>query len=192
MPLATSFASFKILYDLLKYECTPVFFELSRSFKPASFEEKIGLLFDSLGMPKDKIPLLFQIGKMLDHPNGGTLFQFFDLSHQEPTYKNAYDFMDRLTFPSKKKGEPIFVNAALSDMFQSTYNSTFYDQYRIIVNHFEFLSPNSSISMKRYDLVDPKTLKDYELKLKQEIRAIPSNPDKAHEMREILLQYWKS
>lgn len=175
-----------------KYECTAVFFEKALSFKPPSFEKKIGELFDFLGMSKEKIPELLQIGKMIENPSAGTLFQFFDFSHQEPHQKNAYEFIDRVAFPSKKKGEPISYNTTLSDLFLSNYNTQFLDQYRIVVNHYDFLNPYSSVWMRRYDLNDRQVVKEYEKKLRAEISKIPSDRNKAQHYKETLLQYFFS
>src|ERR1700722_2292853 len=88
-----------------KYECTSVFFEKAISYKPPNFEDKISLLFELLGMPQTKIHELFEIGKIIEHPDGGTLFQFFDFTHQLPS-KYPYDLANRVTYFCKKKGVP--------------------------------------------------------------------------------------
>lgn len=173
-----------------KYECSIVFFEKALSFKPPVFDIKVGYLFDALGMSKDHIAELFQIGEVLEQKETGTLFQLFDLSHQDPKGKNPYSYADTQTYPAKKKGEQVYSNLAMSDLFLSTFDSNFLSQYRIVVNHQNTLNPFSSLYMRRYDLNEAGVVKEYERKLREAIQKIPSDAIRANIFKQKLENYW--
>lgn len=172
-------------------ECSAYVFEKSTSYNPPNFENKIRLFFEELGMPDDKISELFYIGKVLSYSQAGNLFQIFDLSYQDPFNKRAYEFVDTFNYPSGVKGVPLYYTTPiLSELYQGTHASQFLKQFRIVVNHNSFLNPYSSISMTRYDLNDPETVKKYEAKLKEAIQSIPFNKDKVEEYKVKLKHYW--
>jgi len=173
-----------------KYECSPVFFEKTLSYKPPNFDATVERLFNEMGMDKSRIQELFTIGTLIETSQASTLYQFFDLSHQDPFNKSAYEFMDKFTYPCIKKGEPLIYSKPLSELFKGVTNSQFLDQYRIVMNHETFLNPYSSISMRRYDLNDPKVVKDYESKLRAVIKSIPYDSKKASLYKLKLKQYW--
>jgi hypothetical protein len=173
-----------------KYECTSVFFEKAISYKPPNFEDKISLLFEFLGMPQEKIHELFEIGKIIEHPEGGTLFQFFDFTHHLPS-KYPYDLANRATYFCKKKGVPISTQWRFSDLYEDASNSDFFDQYRIVANDFEVLNPYSSLWIRRYDLNSAKNVNEYEKKLRNAIRTIPYDRLSADVYKRQLKYYWK-
>lgn len=185
-------------YDQM-YECSIYYFETAYSYKPPNFEKKIEYLFKQLGMERyakvknkqvDRIAALFEIGMEIEKKGGGTLFQFFDLSHQVPVTHNAYELIDRLTYPAMKKGEPVPYKGILSDLYQGTKGSNFLNQYRIVVNHFDMLNPYGPFYIRRYDLNDPKVVRQYEQKLRSAIRKIVYDKQKAAVYREKLRSYW--
>ncbi|MBA2727181.1 MAG: hypothetical protein H0U49_03295 [Parachlamydiaceae bacterium] len=174
-----------------KYECSTVFFELGRSFRPPKFNLKVAVFFKEMGMPGTSIAELFNIGKQMENDKAGTLFQIFDLSHQNPFNKNAYEFVDKYIYPSIKKGEPQINSLILSDLYQSSSSSQFLEQFRIVVNNYTFLNPYSSISIRRYDLNEPSQVKEYETKLRNAIKTIPFDKAKANLYKLKLKQYWQ-
>lgn len=173
-----------------KYECTAVFFEKSLSFKPPDFMWNIIVLFDFLGMPDDKIPKLFQVGQMLEEYEAGTLFQFFDLSHQDPKNRNAFEFVDRYCYPCIKKGVPQAINKTFSDLLQGTLDTKFLNQYRIVVDHSCTLNPYGPLLIKRYDLIPHSVIKKYEEKLREIIRSIPYDKGSVKIYKARLAEYW--
>ena len=174
-----------------KYECTPVFFELARSFKPPSFQEKIGLLFDLVGMPHDEIPTLFDIGTRIEHLDGGVMFQLFDVSYQIPGMGHwPYEILDIHAYPCIKKGVPTDPNIPLSYLYMQTDGSDFMPQYRLVVNNKSILNPYSTLTIRRYDLNDLEVVKDYERQLRRVIKSISYDPVQANIYKNQLLKYW--
>jgi hypothetical protein len=173
-----------------KYECSAVFFENAISYKPPNFDAKVALFFNEMGMETKRIQELFSIGNLIENYQAGILFQFFDLSHQDPFNRNAYEFMDRFIYVCTKKGVPVYNWHTLSELFRGVHNSQFLEQYRIVLNHEAFLNPYSSISMRRYDLNNPSVVNDYEAKLRKVIKSIPFDRSKADHYKLKLMQYW--
>ncbi|MGZ3633301.1 MAG: hypothetical protein ACXU9U_05680 [Parachlamydiaceae bacterium] len=175
-----------------KYECTAVFFEKSLTYRPPSFHFSIENLFDRLGIPFDSIPRLFEAGEQIKHPHGGVLFQFFDLSYQNPMTQLPYAFVDQFAYPCLKKGVWLYnLTDPFSDLFQGFSKTHFEHQYRLIVNHSAFLNPYSSLYIRRYELNDPKTIQSYENRLRSIIRSLPFDPIKVQLYKNKLLAYWK-
>lgn len=174
-----------------KFECTAVFFEHAISYRPPDFKQKIINLFEALGIHQDHIKLLFSISEMIRHPKAGILFQFFDLSHQTPNYKMAYEFVDQFAYPAIKKGTWLpTITGPFSKLFLATSETNFNHQYRLVITHSEFLNPYSSLYIRRYDLNDPATVKSYEEKLRAIIRQQPFDAAKVQQYKNKLLSYW--
>lgn len=187
--ISTNFTLYNNFWE--RFECSVVFFELARSFKPPNFEETIELFFKEMGMSPSHIDKLFEIGQQIENDEAGTLFQIFDFSHQDPVNKNAYEFVDTHIYPCKKKGESVPTHHIISDLYQGDHSSQFLDQYRIVINHETFLNPYSSISMRRYDLNDPHKVQEYEKKLRAAIQKIPVDKRKVENYKLKLKQYWQ-
>ncbi len=183
----TLFSNFK-----QKYECTPVFFEKAISYKPPNFEDKIALFFDFMGMSHDQIHQLFEIGKIIEHPKAGAMFQIFDLSHhKDPFRNNAYALLGDVCYPCVKKGVPQLAGLFfLPILYGGSYPTEFLDQYRIVVNNREVLNPYSALTIRRYDLNTQAVVKNYEQQLREVIKSIPYDPVQANIYKKQLLQYW--
>jgi hypothetical protein len=174
-----------------KYECTPVFFEKAISYKPPDFKDKIALLFEFAGMSPEHIGDLFELGKMIEHPDAGTMFQLFDLSYQNPSAYYAYQMLDEAGYACIKKGVPLYPQTQLSELYNGVSGSHFLDQYRLVVNYRTILNPYSALTIRRYDLNSRAVVKKYEQNMRALIRSIPYDPIKAQLYKKHLLEMWK-
>lgn len=173
-----------------KYECTPVFFEKAISYKPPDFKDKIALLFEFVGMSPEHIGDLFELGKMIEHPDAGTMFQLFDLSYQHPNLYYAYQILDESGYACIKKGVPLEPQTLLSELYHGKSGSHFLDQYRLVVNYRYILNPYSGLTIRRYDLNSRSVVKKYEQNMRTLIRSIPYDPIKAQMFKKYLLEMW--
>lgn len=122
------------------------------------------------------------------------IYQFFDTSHHLPNVKYAYEFADFYIYPAISAGPyDTRINVPLSDLFQSEFPYKFdvnSGQLRVLMNTSDTLNPYSSLSIRRYDRLDPGVVKKYEEDLRAAIRALPRDKNKTANYKLKLQRLW--
>jgi hypothetical protein len=176
-------------------QCTVGYFSKNQSWFEIFYAKKLEFLFLQLGMPISEINNLMRIGDPIVKFETGVIYQFVDLSHQSPNDHDAYELVDRLCYQSVGAGKvDPFIQEQLSSLFQSTLPRKFDHngggQLRIIMNTSESLNPYNSIYMRRYDLLDPIVVKNYEHALRERVRKLPFDSEKVEIYKEKLKALW--
>lgn len=175
-------------------QCTICYFSKNQSWFSIAYAKKLEFLFNELGLPISEIPALFNLGNSINDFETGVIYQFTDLSHQDPNLHAAYELVDRLAYPAIAAGPyDKNVHKNLSELFLSDRPAIFdlnTGQIRLIMNTADTLNPYSRISIRRYDQLSLKVVKDYENSLRAHIKLLPSDPLKVENYKQKLRAYW--
>ncbi|MBA2727183.1 MAG: hypothetical protein H0U49_03305 [Parachlamydiaceae bacterium] len=178
----------------IELSCSVCYFSKNQSGFNIAYSKKLEFLFNELGMPVKEIQNLFKAGDSIADFETGVLYQFTDLSHQQPNFHNAYELVDQLVYPALKGGKfDNNVHVNLSDIFLSDLAKRFDSQsgqLRLIMNTATSLNPYSSISIRRYDQLDLKIIEKYESLIRQQIQNLPRNSTKVENYKQKLKAHW--
>lgn len=169
--------------------CTIYWFTVNSSAMTVGYQNQLFYLFNLLGISTDELPHLFSIGSPLMSADNAVLFQFFDFSHHNP-FENHYSFVDEMCYESFSLGVPIPTNSLFSENYLGNHTTPFPMQLRLVINNYLTLNPYSALHIKRYDRNDPLIIKQYEKDLRQAIKNLPFDKNKADEYRKQLLIMW--
>lgn len=156
---------------------TYFYFATNSSSSNVNFEEKLGWLFDRLGIDKSAIHDLFAIGhKYVGQNKTGVVFQFFDTSHRSG--HSHYEFVDPLLGTFAHNDMPF------SQAIEGTEPSHFYLQLRLLMSNSLTLNPFSPLSIKRFDTINPTVVKQYEKAMREYIQALKADLKKVQSYAE--------
>ncbi|MGZ3633947.1 MAG: hypothetical protein ACXU9U_03655 [Parachlamydiaceae bacterium] len=175
-------------------QCTVIYFSKNHSWFRINYTDRLKFLFDQLGIPLKDISFLFGAGSEIKYFNSGVIYQFFDQSHHAQNSANAYTLLDTFSYPALGGGRFDFqVTERLSDLFQDTSAKKFdtgTGQLRLIMNNLATLNPFTSLSIRRYDLIAPQILVNYERELRSRIQQLSFDPIKVQIYKEKLKAFW--
>lgn len=161
------------------------YFATNSSSSEVNFEEKLNLLFDKLGIERNAIHDLYSIGRShLKESPTGVIYQLFDLSHKEGKMK-PYALIDPLTGTFAHNDMPF------SEAIQGTQPSHFYLQTRLLMSNRYTLNPHAPLSIQRYDRIDPKVTKKYEMEMKKYMAQLKADPSKVDSYKKELFALWE-
>lgn len=175
-------------------QSTITYFSRNHSRFRIDYKQTLEYLFEMLGIPFDKIDFLFDAGLAINSFDSGVLYQFFDNSHHGPSKKPAYSLVDTLCYPAFAAGRSDFsLSENLSDLFQHVDAKKFDNdtrQLRLIMNNAITLNPYGPISIRRYDLVAPEVVSEYENELRSRVKQLYHNPVNVRMYKEKLEACW--
>lgn len=76
-------------------------------------------------------------------------------------------------------------------MYLGNTPQPFTKQFRLVINNAAILNPSSLLVIKRYERNAPKVVEEYEKHLREAIRSLPCDKEKAKFFREHLLSLWR-
>jgi hypothetical protein len=175
-------------------QCTVCYFSDNFSWFSINYEQKLEFLFSELGIPRELIPPLFEAGSSILNFDSGVLYQFFDTSHYDANHHDPYDFVENLCYPAMAAGKYDYhVTVPLAALFEDSTPFKFDShtgQLRLLMNTRSSLNPFSSLSIRRYDRLDPLEVQQYEQALREKIHQLPSDAQKVRSYKNKLMVFW--
>lgn len=176
-------------------QCTVCYFAENKSWFKVDYAARLSFLFEQLGIPITQVNFLFSAGNAIEDFSTGVIYQFFDHTHFVPQ-KIAYPYslIDFQAYPARAAGPfDHAVTGTLSTLFQNTTPKKFdlnQGQLRLIMNTKWTLNPYGSLSIRRYDKIDPKTVAAYERELRARVQKLARDPVKVEQYKKMLKEHW--
>lgn len=170
-------------------ECTIYWFTTNTSATTVGFQTQLNYLFDLLGIPTDTLPTLFSIGNSLMATDNAVLFQFFDFSHHN-AFEKHYNLVNLMCYNSHPGGMPNPMQRMISETYIGVHATPFPAQFRLVINNSHTLNPYSPLHIKRFERNPPEIVREYEIKLREAVKKLPFDKDKAMQYRKLLLDIW--
>jgi hypothetical protein len=152
--------------------------------------------FKALGIPKEELHALFNVGRQFLNEDGGILLQLSESSHLNDPLGEAYNFADEQLYPCKRGGYQ-YGSYPISNHYERIFTDLYLEhkldcapQLRLLINNKNTLNPYSFLTIRRYDLYPEDLIKSYEDSLREKVKKLPFDPDKATKCREKLLDLW--
>lgn len=160
--------------------CSVYFFVRDTNWAIHSYEEKLKKFFMLIGIDPVYIHEAFEIGRK-NLNNSAVLFQFFDTSNYKMLNEQTYlSNISGRVYASKDTPSQIILNNEISS----------FPQLRLMMDNEHALNPFSYLTVKRYDLNDAQTLKNYEKKLRAYIQTLPVDVSQKEIYKAQLLKMW--
>ncbi len=157
-------------------QCTVCYFAENMSWFQIDYSLRLKFLFDQLGIPLSEINKLKQAGSSITNFDTGVIYQMFDMSHHTPKNSPAYTMTNSQVYPAYAAG-PLdkSVFETLSTVFQKTTPKKFdlnSGQLRLIMNTKTTLNPYGSLTIRRYDRINPELVAKYEQNLRTQVKKL--------------------
>jgi len=168
--------------------CSIGFFADNYAINTVDYAKQLELFFDMLGLNTNQTAEAFEIGRKLLPVEYGALLQFFDMSH---TLADGapYDFVDMFAYPSHTGGKNIETKKKISNYIGKGKQ---FPQIRLVISNRHVLNPYSPLTIKRYDNLDEKIVKQYEEAIRNFYKAQTVNEEKRALYKSLLLSQWSS
>lgn len=161
-----------------------------------NFRQQLIPLFESLDIRLDAIDELLEIAARHLSGEGGILLQLIDNSHLSDHNGEAYNFADEQCYPSKRGGFR-YDSYPLSDHIERIMTDQYVKhkldaspQLRLLINNRYTLNPFSHLEIKRFDFYDEPTITMYEAEMRNYIKALSWDKEKAAKYKKKLMGLW--
>lgn len=166
--------------------CSIGFLAYNYSMNTIDYAKQLERFFDCLGIDVNQAANAFEIGKKMLPRENGSLLQFFDMSHAH-TNGIPYHFADQFAYPAHEGGMPIDKENVVSNYIREGKK---FPQIRLVISNRNVLNPNSPLTIKRYENIDPKTIDQYEEALRTFYRMQTVNLKKKAHYQSLLMSLW--
>jgi hypothetical protein len=118
------------------------------------------------------------------------------ISENSDQYDEVYDLIDLICYPSKKGGFPhgtLPISSHYERILSESYVQSDVDvapQLRLLISNRYTLNPYGALVVRRWDLYDAATISGYEDEMRQYIRNMHYDADKAQIYKQNLLELW--
>jgi hypothetical protein len=179
-----------------KGSCSISLFVKDKSKTKINYAKTLEPFYASLGIKKSELAALFSVARKWLDEDGGILLQISENSYlTDPNYE-AYNFADGQCYPAKRGGHR-FGTWPISNHYDRMMADAYLDkkvdiapQLRLLINNRYTLNPFSHLQVSRWDLYNTETILQYEEEMRENIRNIKYDIQKAEEYREKLFELW--
>jgi len=162
--------------------CSYYYFSENDSCLSIDFREKLVFLFEKIGLTQHEIDKAFDLAEHYFFDEKGIILQVFDLSHYNP-WQSYYALSD----PRCGSG---LGTTRISELIQGIESSSFTSEMRMLMTNRHTLNPYASLVIRRYDVVEPAKILEYEQALRECIRGFVPDSFKVQNYRKELLELW--
>lgn len=169
------------------WDFTPRYFLQNRPWTFVYFENELAPFFKQIGVDPMHARSIFQLARQYVPQNKGMILQFFDGSHDASDHI-PYDFLDKQGYIGTSGSK--ISDTAPSLLYLDTCEKDYFPQLRLVMNNSHTLNPYSPLIIMRYHTMTPAKEDEYQNALREFMRALPFDQNKADSFRHSLIRAW--
>ena len=177
--------------------CSLNFFVHDFSISKKDYVKILTPFYKQLGIKSSELNVLFNIAKKWLDGEEGIILQISENSHLIDPKKEAFNFADQLCYPSKRGGV-LYGCDAFSNQYLEIFNERYLNaeadiapQLRLILSNKITLNPFLHLIVRRWDLYDEETVRNYESEMRNYIRGLAYDEALVNYYRNTLFKLWE-
>lgn len=170
------------------HSCSALIFCTGHAHQSLDYPLLLEPFYEALGLEKKTLTPLFETARSLLQKEGGILLRIRDLT--------GYTLADAQCYPSRGRGFR-WGKRRLSEEYASLLSEDYIKkrveispQISLVANTRYSLNPLSALSIQRWDFYSSEERSSYEGSLREMIRSLPRNSQRAMAYRQKLLEIW--